>query len=263
MNYIKQVKELLEQKFEARRVDSVLSYFLCSVQKFEESDWEGTLAKAGKFVEATIKLLWVFSGKSLPSREKDFKAGLYAQKIIDQINKQILPEDELRIQIPRACIFIYDVASNRGARHDSEEIDPNEMDAITILPVCSWILAELVRLSAKGSINVDEARKIVNSLKERRYPFFEEIEDRIYVSNEKFKSAPECALLILYKLYPRRVKKTALLDLLKRHGFKETALKLERLMSFVDINQEGGILLRATGRRKAEEILEKHRKSEP
>jgi len=261
MSYIEQVKELLKQKFEARRVDSVLNYFLCSAQKFEEGDWEGTLAKAGKFVEAIVKLVWVFSGKSLPSREKDFKAGLYAQKIINQIDKQTISEDGLRIQIPRACIFIYDVASNRGARHDSEEIDPNEMDAATVVPVCSWILAELVRLSAKDSIGVNEAQGIVNSLKKRRYPIFEEIGGRIYVNNEKFMSASECTLLILYKLYPRRVNRATLLDLLKRHGFKRTALKLDRLTSFIDIDRDGNILLRATGRKKAEQVLEKNRTS--
>jgi hypothetical protein len=90
----------------------------------------------------------------LPTRQKDFKAGLYAQKIIDQVDIATLPEDGLRLQIPRACIFVYDITSNRGARHDSDEMNPNEMDATVILPVFSWMLAELARLSAKYSINI-------------------------------------------------------------------------------------------------------------
>lgn len=257
MDTKKQIKELLVQKFEARRIDSILNYFLSCVQKFEENDWENSLIKAGKFIEVIVKLLWTYCGKSLPTRQKDFKAGLYAKTIIDQVDIATLPEDGLRLQIPRACIFVYDITSNRGARHDSDEMNPNEMDATVILPICSWILAELVRLSAKYSININEAKRIVDFLIERRYPVFEEIEGRIYVNNEKFNSAPECSLLILYKLYPKRVSKGILLDLLKRHDFKQTALKFDRLMPYVDVDENGNILLRATGRKKAEYILNK------
>ena len=92
---------------------------------------------------------------------------------------------------------------------------------------------------------------------ERRYPVFEEIEGRIYVDNKKFKSAPECSLLILYKIYPKRISKNTLVDLLKRHNFKRSAIKFERLSSYIDVDGNGNILLRATGRRKAEEILNK------
>lgn len=154
-----QVKNLLSQKFEEKRVVSSIKYFLSIVQKFEEGDWENSLSKAGKFVEAIIKLLWVYGGKSLPAKQKDFKAGAYAQKIIDQIDTTTIPEDGIRIQIPRASIFIYDITSNRGGRHDSEEVNANEMDSSTVLPICSWILAELVRFSAKGSVSIEEAKK--------------------------------------------------------------------------------------------------------
>jgi hypothetical protein len=249
-----QVKKLLSQKFEEKRIVSALRYFLSVVQKFEEGDWENSLSNAGKFVEAIIKLLWIYGGKSLPAKQKDFKAGSYAQKIIDQIDTTTIPEDGIRLQIPRASIFIYDITSNRGGRHDSEEVNANEMDSSTILPICAWILAELVRFSAKGSMSTEEAKKIIDSLTERRYPLFEEIDGRIYVDNKRFKSATECELLILYKAYPSRISKKDLADFTKRHGFKPTAYKFERLNQYTDVNEDG-FLLKATGRRKAEEIL--------
>lgn len=252
-----EVKNLLSQKFEEKRVVSVIKHFLSVVQKFEETDWENSLSKAGKFVEATIKLLWVYGGKSLPAKQKDFKAGVYAQKIIDQIDTTTIPEDGIRLQIPRASIFIYDITSNRGGRHDSEEVDANEMDSSTILTMCSWILAELVRFSAKGSVSIEEAKKIIDSLMERHYPFFEDIDGRIYIDNKKFKSAPECGLLILHKIYPRRISKDEFISSVKRHNFKQSAVKFERLSSYIDTDAHGKILLRATGRRKAEEILNK------
>ena len=223
-----QVKNLLIQKFEEKRVVSVIKYFLSVVQKFEEGDWENSLSNAGKFVEAIIKLLWVYGGKSLPVKQKDFKAGVYAQKIIDQISTTTIPEDGIRLQIPRASIFIYDITSNRGGRHDSEEVNANEMDSSTVLTMCSWILAEFVRFSAKGSMDIEETKKIIDSLTERCYSFFEEIDGRVYVDSKKFKSAPECGLLILYKIYPRRVSKDEFISYVKRHNFKQSAVKFER-----------------------------------
>ena len=106
-------------------------------------------------------------------------------------------------------------------------------------------------------INIEEAKRIVSSLMERRYPIFEEIEGRVYVDNTRFKSATECSLLILYELYPRRIDKKMLTDFICRHGFRKTAFKLERLSSYIDVDSNGKILLRATGRRKAEQILNK------
>lgn len=251
-----QVKDLLSNKFEEKRVVSTITHFLSVVQKFEGGDWENSLAKAGKFIEAVVKLLWVYAGQTLPAKQKDFSAGSFAQKMI-QLAASIIPEDSMRIQIPRACIFIYDVTSNRGGRHDSDDVNANEMDASTILPICSWILAELVRFCAKGSVSVEEAKKIIDSLTERRYPIFEEIDGKIYVDRKKFKSAPECALLILYKVFPNRISKEQFLNCIKLHGFKQSAVKFERLSSYIDVNENGAILLRTTGRQKVEEILNK------
>jgi len=253
MSTEEQVKDLLGKKFDRQRVGSVIRHFLACVKGFEENNWEKSLTKAGKFVEATVKLLWLYGRETLPI-PREFKASHYAQKITN-INKETLPEDEIRLQIPRACIFTYDITSNRGARHDPEELDPNEMDANVVISTCSWILAELVRFCAKGTLAIDEVKQLVDSLMEKRYPIFEDIDGRIYVDHRKYTSAPECALLILYRLYPRRIDSKTLVDLLKRHGFRRTALKFERLRQYVDIDSAGNILLRTTGRQKAEQIL--------
>ena len=129
------------------------------------------------------------------------------------------------------------------------------MDASTILPICSWILSELVRFSMEKSIDVEEAKKIIESLIERKYPIFAEIDDRIYVDYKQFKSANECALLILYRIFPKRIAKNKFIDCLKRHNFKQSAIKLDRLSKYIDIDEHANILLRATGRQRAEEIL--------
>lgn len=253
-----QVRDLLTQKFNKRRIGSLLGHFLGAMQKLEEGDWENSLMKVGKFVEAVVKLLWTYSGNSLPKAKK-FSAGVYAQKIMGQVNASTIPSDGVRLQVPRACIFLYDITSNRGGRHDSDEFDPNEMDAMTTLPLCAWILAELVRFSSASSVSPDEARKIVDSIIERHFPFFEEIDGRIYINHAKHSSAPQCALLILFKKYPRRMSKRGLLDAVTRHGYKKSALKFGRLSPFVDTDEDENISIRAEGRRQVDEILQKKR----
>src|SRR5208283_621504 len=57
----------------------------------------------------------------------------------------------------------YEIASNRGARHDADEIDANEMDARTVLALCAWILSEMVRFSQKGN-DLTLPKKIVDGL---------------------------------------------------------------------------------------------------
>lgn len=245
---------ILETKFDKRKSKTLINYFTGAIQKLEQGNWENSLVKSGKFVEATIKLLWTFAGKTLP-RAKDFRAGVYAQKIMDQVSTAEIPSEGVRLQIPRACIFLYDITSNRGGRHDSDEFNPNEMDAITASAVCSWILAELVRFCASKDLSPDEAGEIVKSVTERRYPIFEEIEERIYVDGRKHKSALQCALMVLYKKFPERMNRKELVEAVKRHRYGKTALKFERLTPFIDSDNNGKILLRATGRRKVEQIL--------
>lgn len=250
------IKNILGARFDKRKVDSLIDHFCAAIQNFEEGKWEYSLVKSGKFVEVAIKLLWAFAGNPIP-RERKFRAGLYSQKIIDQTDSSVIHSDGVRLQVPRACIFLYDITSNRGGRHDSDEFDPNEMDAITASALCSWILAELVRFCASSVMSPNEAHEIVDSVIERRYPIFEEIDGRIYIDNEKYKSAPQCALMILYKKYPNRMSKNELVEAVVRHNYKKTAMKLERLSPYIDIDRDGGILLRSNGRQKVDEMLSK------
>jgi hypothetical protein len=248
-----QLDHILNKVFDPRRVSSILRHFVDCEQKFQESNWEACLTKAGKFIEAIVKAIWTHCGEPLPS-PREFKASQYVQKIIN-VDKTILPHDEIRLQIPRGCIFLYDITSNRGARHDPDEVNPNEMDATLAMAICSWILAELVRFSAKGDLRPEQAKSLVDSVTRRRYPTFEEIDGRIYVHSSKYQNPLECSILILYKLYPRRIDESGIFDLLKRHGFERQGFRWDKLVPYIDINDDGKFLLRSSGRQKAEEIL--------
>lgn len=252
------IVKILETKFDKSKSNDLVKYFSILTQDLEQGKWEDSLVSAGKFVEITIKLLWVYAKRQLPANEKDFSAGKYAHNIT-QLSVNDISSNGLRLQIPRACSFIYDITSNRGGRHHSNEFDPNEMDASTISILCSWILAELVRFCASNNLSIDEARTLVNSIIERRYPTFEEIEDRIYVDKKYHKSANQCALLILYRKHPDRIQQYDLRRLLKNNGYQmpNCYKAVDSIKRYIDDDGLGSIVLRKRGIEEAEKILQK------
>ncbi len=247
------IANLLARRFAKRHVDSALGHFSGMVDQLQAGDWESCIVKAGKFTEAALKALLVHVGQALPPARR-FSAGT----AIDDLGR--IPtgtvDDAIRLAIPRACRFAYDIASNRGARHDAGDVDPNEMDANAVVPTCSWVLAEMIRYSQTGAVNVAQAQELVDSLTARRYPFIEEVDGRVYFHHNK-KSAPDVALMALSYAYPKRVSVQELVATIQRHGFNahNARVAVGRIKSFVDDDGHGSLKLLATGRQRADRLL--------
>jgi hypothetical protein len=250
-----QIESLLVPKFPKRHVVPALEHFSATVDKYQTADWEPSIVKAGKFVEAVLKALMVHAGMPLPPSRK-FSAGT----VIDDLGR--LPaatvDDAVRLAIPRACRFVYDIASNRGARHDAGDVDPNEMDANAVVLMCSWILAEMIRYAQKGAVDTTKAQELVDSLTARRYPLIEEVDGRVYFHHTK-KSAPDVALMALAYKYPKRIAAQELIATIRRHGFKprNAQVAIDRIRRYVDDDGQGNLRLLSTGRQRADRILTK------
>lgn len=245
----KSLNQMLKDKFEAQYVDAIERHFQRLVEDYQKREWEDSITKAGRFIEAILKALWKHAGETVQTG-RAFKAG----SIIDQLVNKTLLRDSLRLTIPRGCRLVYDIASNRGARHDADEIEANEMDATAVLTVCSWVLAEMVRYSQKG-LDVAQGKAVVDGVMRRRYPFIEEIDGRVYVDIAK--SAREAALLILWHAYPKRVSEADLTDMVFRHGYKRpNAIQAVSRVGDVVDNENGQLRLRNTGVRQAEDLIE-------
>lgn len=241
--------QLLKDVFAAKHVDAAVRHFGHIVEDFQSGDWEDSATKGGKFIEAALKALWVHVGETVPGG-KDFKAG----NIMDQLAARKAYPDSIRLTIPRACKFAYEIASNRGARHDATEIDANEMDATAVLSVCVWILCEMIRYSQKNS-DLAEATKVVAGLMKKRFPFFEEIDGRHYTDIGT--SAREVALLILRRVYPSRMGLAELVGSIERHGYskKNAVVAVQRVGKLVDTDADGAMKLRQIGVAAANELI--------
>ena len=221
--------------------------------EFQKSDWEESIGKGGKFIEAVLKALHLHTGGTLPPA-RQFNAG----RIMTALEN--LPtgsfDDTIRVTIPRACRFAYDIASNRGARHDPDEVDPNQMDARAVLTSVAWVLAEMLRYSQKGSLDQDRVRQLVDSVTQRKYPVVEEIDGRVYF-HVRGASGRDIALLSLWHVHPGRMGKPDLLDALRRHRFSDgnARMAVSRLGGLVDEDQNGRLRLLQPGLELAEQAI--------
>lgn len=247
-----QVEAILIREFERRHIKRAVGHFAAAVEKFAREDWEGVFVKSGKFIEAVTKALMVYCGKVVPSQKK-FRA---SNELGALSNVSTARSEIIRILIPKALLFAYDVANNRGGRHDPDGVDPNAMDVEVVMPVISWVLAEMVRFCS--SDDTVAAAALVARISKKKYPFFEEINGRRYVSIPGL-TPGDYALLLMYDSYPSRVGRSELTDWVQRHGGSSAAVRMaiQRLCLLVD-DDDSTLILRITGRKRAEELLRKH-----
>jgi hypothetical protein len=247
------VVSLLDGAFPARDAQALLKHFADMGDAYRGSKWEVAISKAGKGVEAAVKALGAHCAVTF-ERGRKFKVDRVLTAIENLPAASV--EDNLRITIPRALRFVYDIASNRGARHDKEEIDPNRMDATAVVGSMSWVVSELVRYAQKGAVDPEEAREVVEQLTQRQYPFIEEVEGRIYLHLKK-KSAIDVALVTLLLHHPKRVTREELVANVVTNRFKRAnaLVAISRMRHLVDDDGSGNLRLLSPGVERAEQLL--------
>lgn len=247
------LEQMLQASFAAKHVKAALKHFQAMTTEFQQSAWEESIGKGAKFIEAALKALYVHAGKTLPAA-REFKAGKVMNDL-EQLSSGSF-DDSIRLTIPRACRFTYDVASNRGARHDPGEIDPNQMDARAVVAGASWIMAEMLRYAQKGTLDPAGVRELVDGLTQRQYPVIEDVDGRVYF-HVRGASARDVALLSLWHKHPGRMTEDELIVAVVRHQFKKAnaTMAVRRLGHLVDRDEHGRLRLLQPGMRFAEQLI--------
>ncbi len=131
------------------------------------------------------------------------------------------------------------------------------MDATAAINLSAWVLAELLRYSQRGR-DPTETAALVGALMQRRYPFIEEVDGRVYFFVPGA-SARDIALLTLWHRHPRRVSRQELVEAVMRHHFTENNanVAVSRLGGAVDDDGNGRLRLLIPGMREAELLIER------
>jgi len=249
-----EVATALGSRFSRTRADLLVQHFHDASDAFQRRAWETCLVKAGKFVEAVLKTL-AHHAQVPVGKGRRFKVDV-AIRTLEQ-TPDGSHDDTIRLTIPRACRFAYEIASNRGGRHDPDGIDPNEMDASVLVGLCSWILADMVRYSQKGTVTPEHVHELVAGLVARKYPVVELVDGRWYFHAPN-RTAPDVILVLLLQAYPGRLSRGELIAAAQRHGITENAayVALTRLKAMLDDDGNGSLRLLAPGVSRAERVVE-------
>jgi hypothetical protein len=101
----------------------------------------------------------------------------------------------LRVQIPRMVIALYEIRSNRGVGHAGGDVDPNHMDALVVIEMSKWLVAELIRLF--HAVDTRTAALMVERLITRTVPVVWEAGEVRRVLNPKLSMKAQ-TLVLLY-----------------------------------------------------------------
>jgi len=146
--------------------DPLIKEYQDIVQNFLEQRWRPSELSGGHFSEIVYTILDGHAKgtyASSPSKPASFVAACRALESNAHVPRSF------QILIPRMLPALYEVRNNRSVGHTGGDVDPNHMDSVAVLSMCSWIMGELVRVF-HGLATTAEAQAIVDALVEVRIP---------------------------------------------------------------------------------------------
>lgn len=151
--------------------EELLGAFNQILKNFRERRWEPSELNGGKFCEVVYTIVRGRCDGSYPSKAKKPRNMVLACQNLEQAGNEV--PRSIRIQIPRMLVALYEIRNNRNVGHVGGEVNPNHMDAVCVLQMAKWIMAELVR--ALHDVSTEQASEIVESLADRETPLIWEV----------------------------------------------------------------------------------------
>lgn len=164
------------------------------VTHYAERRWEPSELNGGKLCEVVYSIIRGHADGKYPARATKPKNMVKACQSLEHATNA---PRSVRIQIPRMLIALYEVRNNRNVGHVGGDVDPNHMDAMCVLQISKWIVAELVRVL--HNLSVDEAADLVEALVERETPLVWKVGGRLRVLDPEM-TMKDKALVLLHAI---------------------------------------------------------------
>ena len=132
-------------------------------RNFKEHRWEPSELNGGKLCEVVYSILKGHIDNNYPVTASKPNNMVDTCKALEQ-SPSTFPRS-IRIQIPRMLTALYEIRNNRGVGHVGGDVDPNHMDAVCILQMSKWIVAELIRVF--HNLSTEDASRAVEALSDR------------------------------------------------------------------------------------------------
>lgn len=170
------VREDVFSALPAKLRRELIASFSEIVKNFAERRWEPAELNGGKLCEVVYSVVKGIADGKYPARASKPKNMVDACRALEN---QASVARSVRIQIPRMIVALYEVRNNRNVGHVGGDVDPNHMDAVCVLQMSKWIVAELIRVLHEQP--VDEAAALVDALVEREIPLVWKVGDKMRV----------------------------------------------------------------------------------
>ncbi len=164
-------------------------------RNFRERRWEPSELNGGKLCEVVYTILRGYIDGAFPSVPSKPSNIVDACRSLEQASASI--NRSIRIQIPRMLVALYEVRNNRGVGHAGGDVDPNHMDAVSVLYLGKWIVSEIIRVF--HAVDTQTATDIVDGLVDRTLPVIWEIGGKHRVLNTGL-TMRQKTLLLLYQI---------------------------------------------------------------
>jgi hypothetical protein len=151
----------------------LLEAFNQIAKNYRERRWEPSELNGGKLCEVAYSIARGFADGAYPTRAK--KPRNMVKACQDMAAATGAPRS-IRIQIPRMIVALYEIRNNRNVGHVGGDVDPNHMDALCVLQMSKWIVAEFVRVL--HDVDVDDAAATVEALIQRETPIIWEVDGK-------------------------------------------------------------------------------------
>jgi hypothetical protein len=176
--------------------DELFESYKKIASNYLERRWEPSELNGGKFCEVVFSIISGAIKDAFPARASKPTNMLASCQALEKepADPKRVGDRSLRVLIPRTLPILYEIRNNRGIGHVGGDVDPNHMDAETVLAIASWVLAELVRIFHR--ISTREAQDAVDALVERKTPMIWEIGEIKRVLDHQLTAKDQVLLLL-------------------------------------------------------------------
>ncbi|MCW5887050.1 MAG: hypothetical protein KIT07_02890 [Anaerolineales bacterium] len=148
------------------------------LRNYRERRWEPSELNGGKLCEIIFTIIRGAVDGSIPNKASKPPNMVDACRALEQLPASTFSRS-IRVQIPRMLLALYEIRNNRNVGHVGGEVNPNEMDALVVVEMSKWLLAELVRVFHR--IDIAQAAKAVSSIVEKTTPLIWQVGDKYRV----------------------------------------------------------------------------------
>jgi len=163
---------------------------------------------------------------------------------------------EVRVSIPRAMRVAYDMRNNRDSVHINLEVPVNHSDTQTAVRLCTWMLAELLRVYGDEG-EVDEIAELIEELAQPLNPYIDSYNGKRVIMSRELDVKEE--LLVHLHAVGREVDADQLAEWILGANGHTIKSKLGNMKQARQVHYEDGMAkITPLGVEEAKEIIEEH-----